>query len=358
MLRHSIRIAASNLSCLATHPVSCHIAITLKAGTNLSGFIRLAGLDQVPASLRGAMVAIGNFDGCHRGHQHVFRALKARAAALGVPALVLTFEPHPRDVFAPAPFMFRLTYADQKAEVAEALGLDGIVVMPFSLEFSHIVAEDFVTRFLVGALGVTGVSVGADFHFGYKRQGTPDFLRDAGVRHGFEVEILDMLDEGDDHISSSRIRALLGEGDVAGAAQLLGYHWFLSGVVVKGDQRGRELGFPTANTASPTGFGLLQGVYAVRAKLNGRLLDGVASYGKPMFNNERPPFETWIFDFDEDIYGETLEVALLGTVRGQVKFAGLDELIAAVNNDAAQARLLLQSTLPVSELDEKLGFFR
>jgi riboflavin kinase/FMN adenylyltransferase len=327
------------------------------AGADLT-FIRLAGLDQVPEALRGAMVAVGNFDGCHRGHQHVFRGLKARAAAAGVPALMLTFEPHPRDVFAPQPFMFRLTHADEKAEIAEALGLDGIVVMPFSREFSQIEAEDFVTRFLVGALAVKGVEVGADFHFGYQRKGTPAFLKDAGQRHGFDVEILDMLDEGDDHISSTRIRTLLGEGDVEGAAQLLGYHWFLSGPVVKGDQRGRELGFPTANVPTPTGFALMQGVYAVRAKLNGRLLDGVASYGKPMFNNERPPFETWIFDFDEMIYGETLEVALLGSVRGQVKFKGLDELIAAVNRDATQARHLLQSTLPVSELDQKLGFFR
>jgi riboflavin kinase / FMN adenylyltransferase len=324
----------------------------------LSGFIRLAGLDHVPPSLKGAMVAIGNFDGCHRGHQHVFMALKARAKALGVPALVLTFEPHPRDVFAPEPFMFRLTYADQKAKLAEAMGLDGIVVMPFSRAFSMIEAEDFVTRFLVEALAVTGVSVGADFHFGHQRKGTPAFLADAGIRHGFEVDILDLLDEGDDHISSSRIRGLLGEGDVVAASHLLGYHWFLSGEVVKGDQRGRELGFPTANIASPTGFGLKQGVYAVRARLGNRLLDGVASFGKPMFNNERPPFETWIFDFDEMIYGQTLEVSLLGMVRGQVKFAGLDELIAAVNRDAAQARKYLQTTVPVSDLDKKLGFFR
>jgi len=339
----------------------CFLAISpapLQGEFELSGFIRLAGLDQVPPSLKGAMVAIGNFDGCHRGHQHVFRAMKARAEALGVPAIVLTFEPHPRDVFAPQPFMFRLTYADQKARIAEALGLDGIVVMPFDLPFSHIEAEDFVTRFLVGALAVTGVAVGADFHFGYKRQGTPDFLKDAGRRHGFEVDILDMLDEGDDHISSSRIRSLLGEGNVVAASQLLGYHWYLSGEVVRGDQRGRELGFPTANVGTPTGFGLLQGVYAVRARLGTRLVDGVASYGKPMFNNERPPFETWIFDFDEQIYGQTLEVALLGHVRGQVKFRGLDELIAAVNNDAGLARRQLQSTQPVSELDARLGFFR
>jgi riboflavin kinase/FMN adenylyltransferase len=328
------------------------------AGTDLSGFIRLAGLDQVPPSLRGAMVAIGNFDGCHRGHQHVFRALQARARALGVPAIVLTFEPHPRDVFAPAPFLFRLTYGAEKARLAEALGLDGLVVMPFSRTFSQIEAEEFVTRFLVGALGVTGVSVGADFHFGHNRKGTPQFLRDAGTRHGFEVDVLDMLDEGDDHISSSRIRALLGEGNVEGASRLLGYHWFLRGPVVRGDQRGRELGFPTANVPTPTGFGLAQGVYAVRVRLGDRLLDGVASYGKPMFNNERPPFETWIFDFDEDIYGEELEVMLLGHVRGQVVFTSLDELIAAVGRDAKEARRLLQIAQPVLDIDVKLGYFR
>ena len=303
------------------------------------------------------MVAVGNFDGCHRGHQRVFSALRAKAREAGVPALVLTFEPHPRDVFAPAPFMFRLTHAEQKARIVEALGLDGIVVMPFSLEFSKIEAEDFVSRFLVDALDVRGVSVGADFHFGYKRRGTPDFLRASGEEHGFEVDILDMLDEGDDHISSSRIRAALGEGDVPAANQLLGYHWFLTGTVVKGDQRGRELGFPTANVASPTGFGLAQGIYAVRAKLGDRLLSGVAAYGKPMFNNERPPFETWIFDFDEDIYGREISVALISHVRGQKVFKGLDELIAAMTADGLSARDMLTRCGPLSELDRKLGFF-
>ena len=303
------------------------------------------------------MVAIGNFDGCHRGHQRVFTALKARAREAGVPALVLTFEPHPRDVFAPAPFMFRLTHAEEKARIVEALGLDGIVVMPFSLEFSHIEAEDFVSRFLVEALAVRGVSVGADFHFGYKRRGTPDFLKASGVSHGFAVEILDMLDEGDDHISSSRIRAALGEGDVPAANALLGYHWFVTGTVVKGDQRGRQLGFPTANVASPTGFGLAQGIYAVKVRLGDRLFGGAAAYGKPMFNNERPPFETWIFDFDEDIYGQEISVALIAHVRGQKVFSGLDELIAAMTADGLSARDLLTKCGPLSDLDGKLGFF-
>ena len=323
----------------------------------VSGFYRVWGLDGVPQDITGAMVAIGNFDGLHRGHQHVLTTLKARADAVGVPAIMLTFEPHPRDVFAPAPFMFRLTAGDAKARIAEALGLDGIVIMPFNREFSQISAEDFVSRFLVGALAVKGVTVGADFHFGFQRKGTPDFLKAAGKAQGFDVEVLDLLDEGDDHVSSSRIRAALIAGDVVGATRLLGYHWFFSGKVVLGDQRGRTLGFPTANMPTATGFGLAQGVYAVRARLGERLLDGVAAYGKPMFDNQRPPFETVLFDFDADIYGEDLAVALVGHIRGQMVFSGLDELIAAMKRDSARAREMLAACKPIGELDSKLGFF-
>lgn len=323
----------------------------------MSGFHRIWGLDNVPDAIKGAMVAIGNFDGLHRGHQHVFAALKARAKGAGVPAVMLTFEPHPRDVFAPAPFMFRLTTEEPKSRIAEALGLDGIVIQPFNREFSQISAEDFVSRFLIGALAVKGVTVGADFHFGFQRKGTPDFLKAAGETNGFGVEILDLLDEGDDHVSSSRIRTALTEGDVATATQLLGYHWFFSGKVVLGDQRGRTLGFPTANMPTPTGFGLAQGIYAVKARLGERLLDGVAAYGKPMFNNERPPFETVLFDFDEDIYGEDIAVALVAHIRGQMMFSGLDELIAQMRQDSARASEILAAAKPVGELDRRLGFF-
>lgn len=324
----------------------------------MTDFHYLSGLDDVPPHLRGALVAIGNFDGLHRGHQSVLDLLKARARQKGVPALVLTFEPHPRDVFAPNPFMFRLTTGKAKARLAEALGLDGIVVMPFTREFSQIEAEDFVARFLVGALGVSGVIVGADFHFGRQRRGTPAFLEAEGKRGGFAVEILDLLDEGDEVISSSRIRAALSEGGVAAANRLLGYHWFFDGCVVEGDKRGRELGYPTANTATDVGFGLAQGVYAVRARLGNRLLDGVAAYGKPMFDNQRPPFETHLFDFDEDIYGQTLSVALIGHIRGQEVFSGLEQLVAAMDRDSRKARELIAAAKPISELDERLGFFR
>ena len=323
----------------------------------MTSFYRLDGLDKVPEALKGAMIAIGSFDGVHRGHQSVLNRLKAKAKAAGVPAVMLTFEPHPRDVFAPAPFMFRLTPPDAKARLAAALGLDGIVLMPFSRDLSMVEAEDFVSRFLVKALRVSGVAVGADFHFGHNRRGTPDFLRNAGQVHGFAVDILDLLPEGEEPVSSSRIRAALAAGDVAAANGMLGYHWFFGGEVIKGDQRGRELGFPTANIATGSTFGLAQGVYAVRARLGEKLLDGVAAYGKPMFNNELPPFETYLFDFDADIYGRHLEISLIGHIRGQEKFAGLDELIAAMNRDSDRARKALAECRALSDLDRALGFF-
>jgi riboflavin kinase/FMN adenylyltransferase len=323
----------------------------------MTSFYRLDGLDNVPAALKGAMVAIGSFDGVHRGHQAVLERLKAQARARNVPAVMLTFEPHPRDVFAPAPFMFRLSPPDIKARLCAALGLDGIVLMPFSRDLSMVEAEDFVARFLVKALRVSGVVVGADFHFGHNRRGTPDFLRAAGAIHGFSVDILDLLPEGEEAVSSSRIRKALGEGDVALANVLLGYHWFFGGEVVKGDQRGRLLGFPTANIATASSFGLAQGVYAVRARLGEKLLDGVASFGKPMFNNELPPFETFLFDFDADIYGRHLEIALIGHIRGQEVYKGLDELIAAIARDSRKARESLGQCGPLGALDRALGFF-
>lgn len=324
----------------------------------VTNFVRLNNLDAVPPNLRGAYVAIGNFDGFHRGHQQVVETLKARAGEAGVPAMILTFEPHPRDVFAPVPFMFRLTDGDAKARLAQTFGLDAIAILPFDRAFSQIEAEDFVSRFLVDALGVSGVIVGSDFHFGRQRRGTPNFLRSAGEQHGFAVQTLNLMDEGDEPISSSRIRAALSEGAVTAANRLLGYHWFFDGCVVKGDQRGRELGYPTANTVTHSNFQLAQGVYAVRVRLGDRLLDGVAAFGKPMFNNQRPPFETHIFDFDEDIYGQTLSIALISHIRGQEVFSGLDELISAMDRDSGKARALIAKARPLSDLDMRLGFVR
>ncbi len=319
-------------------------------------FVRIGGLGAVPDALKGAIVAIGNFDGCHRGHQHVFAAARKLAEENSVPCVVLTFEPHPRDVFAPKPMLYRLTDGDAKAELVKALGFDGIAVMEFSRDLAGVEAPDFVARYLIDALDVSAVVVGGDFHFGKGRAGTPGFLKEQGQARGFAVEVVDMLDEGAEPVSSSRVRAALEAGDVAGANALLGYHHFFKGTVVRGDQRGRELGYPTANFAVPETCGLAQGVYAVKARLDGVVFDGVAAYGKPMFDNTKPPFETFIFDFDRDIYGQELEVALLGFIRGQMTFNGLDGLIAQMDHDSTQARIITAQARPLSKLDAALGF--
>ncbi len=200
--------------------------------------------------------------------------------------------------------------------------------------------------------------IGDDFRFGHNCRGTPDFPLAPPARCiSFSVDILDLLPEGEEAVSSSsRIRAALGGRDVPTANGLLGYHWFFGGEVVKGDQRGRELGFPTANIATSTSFGLAQGVYAVRARLGTRLLDGVASYGKPMFDNQLPPFETYLFDFDEDIYGARLDVALIGHVRGQEIFKGLDDLIAAIARRQRQSQRRAHTLRPDRRTGQEAGF--
>jgi riboflavin kinase / FMN adenylyltransferase len=318
----------------------------------------LDGLGAVPEALKRAVVVIGNFDGCHRGHQTVFHIGIERARALGVPALMFTFEPHPQDVFAPAPFMFRLTDGAMKARLAEAIGFDGIVVMPFTRDFARVTAEDFVDRYLVGAVNVSAAIVGADFRFGRARAGDSEFLQAAGRRAGFEVTIADMLDEGDAPVSSSRVRMALAEGRVEDANELLGYHHILEGRVIHGDRRGRELGYPTANIALSQLSQLRQGIYAVRVRHAGSRHDGVASYGtRVMFNDAEPLLEVFVFDFDGDLYDSVLEVGLVSYLRGEKKFGSVPELIEAMDADSASARAHLSASAALSPLDERLGLF-
>lgn len=318
----------------------------------------LDGLDTAPEAVKGAVVVIGNFDGCHRGHQSVFEVGIERARAAGRPALMFTFEPHPQDVFAPAPFMFRLTRGEMKARLAEAVGFDGIVVMPFTRDFSQTSAEDFIEKLLVGTLRVATVVVGADFRFGRKRAGTPEVLKEAGARIGFDVIVTDMLDEGDAPVSSSRVRAALTEGRVEDANELLGYHHLVGGRVIHGDKRGRELGYPTANIALSQLSQLKQGVYAVRVRHGGETHDGVASYGRRvMFDDGEPLFEAFLFDFDGDLYDSVLEVALVSFLREERKFESVDELVAAMDRDSAGASARLKHARALSPLDARLGLF-
>lgn len=297
-----------------------------------------------PPGLRGSVLAIGNFDGVHRGHQAVIARAKALADELGRPCAVLTFEPHPADVFAGGPAIFRLTPTLAKALALARLGtVDGMVVRSFDRDFAAIEAEDFVVRELVGRLDIAAAVVGYDFHFGRGRGGTPAFLAEAGLRHGFAVAVIDRIvaDQRGDlaAVSSTAIRKLLEGGDVAGAARLLGRPYFVLGTVIRGRQLGRTLGYPTANMELDPSCRLAHGIYAVRVERDGRRHGGVASFGRrPTFDNGAPLLETVLFDFAGDLYGERLEVDFVDWIRGEERFASAEALVARMRLDEAEAR--------------------
>jgi riboflavin kinase/FMN adenylyltransferase len=316
--------------------------------------------EALPSLLTGGVVAIGNFDGVHRGHQAVLSRALERAEALGVPALVLTFEPHPRSVFNPQKPVFRLTPAPLRARILEAMGFQSVIEYPFDVDFSQRSAEDFVRSILVEWLGAREVVTGFDFHFGKGREGGPAFLMEAGTRHGFGVTLVDAFrDEGADVVSSSRIRNLLADGNVSEAAGLLGYRFTVEAEVVKGNQLGRTLGFPTANMKLPLEATLRAGIYAVRFRRpDGVIRDGVASFGyRPtVTDNGAAWLETFVFDFSGDLYGETCSVSFFGHLRDEWKFDGLDPLVAQIRKDEQEARALLAGVRSIGGLDEKIAF--
>lgn len=323
-------------------------------------FYRLSGAAEFPASLRNAVVAIGNFDGVHRGHQAVLQCALDLAQQEGRPALVLTFEPHPRSFFKPGLPVDRLTTAAEKAELLHILGFDAVIEETFTADFAGLSAEEFVQTILVERLGAGRVVTGYDFHFGKGRRGTPDFLKDAGKQAGFTVSLVDAFaDEGGQPISSSRVRTLLGEGDVVGAAALLGYRYTVSEQVVHGKKLGRTLGFPTANMKLPPETHLKHGIYAVRfRRADGSIHDGVASFGRrPTVDDDGAPLlETFLFDFNGDLYDEIASVSFFGYLRGEVKFEGLDPLMLQMKRDEEEARALLAGVKPLSPLDRGFTF--
>jgi riboflavin kinase/FMN adenylyltransferase len=321
---------------------------------------RIENLKNLPAALGGGVVAIGNFDGVHRGHRAVLDRALEIAKETNRPALVLTFEPHPRTVFQPDRPVFRLTPAPLKAALLGALGFDGVVEQQFSKEFSAHTADEFIQSILIDGLKARHVITGFDFHFGKGRQGGPAYLMDAGNTRGFDVTLVDAFrDEGAEVVSSSRIRDRLAEGDVSEAAGLLGYRYCVSAQVIKGKQLGRTLGFPTANMALPDENRLAHGIYAVRFKTEaGTVHNAVASFGRrpSVDSNGEPWLETFLFDFTGDLYGQTCEVSFFGFLRGEEKFDGLDALMAQMRCDEAEARALLAGTVPLSDLDSAINF--
>jgi riboflavin kinase/FMN adenylyltransferase len=289
--------------------------------------------------LRGATVAIGNFDGVHRGHKAVIAAALARGRALGEPAAALTFEPHPRAFFHPDEPLFRLTPEAAKLRLLAAAGLDGAIVLTFNAELATLSAEDFVQRVLVDRFAISGAAIGFNFHFGANRAGSPEFLQAQGKQHGFAVDIVPPLLDGGRPVSSGPIRAALAAGRLDDAAEFLGYPWFVSGTVVHGDKRGRELGFPTANLRLDLTCALRHGIYAVRAAVGRRRYDGVASCGRrPMFDTGAVLLEIFLFDFSGDLYGAAIDVVFIAWLRDEAVFASAQELVRQMEEDTRRAR--------------------
>jgi riboflavin kinase/FMN adenylyltransferase len=301
-----------------------------------------------PPGLADAVIAIGNFDGVHRGHLAVIKRATTLAQELNCPGAVLTFEPHPADFFKGPNTIFRLTPRDAKARALEQLGIDGMIVITFDKDLASLPAEAFVAEILVRRLKVRAVVAGYDFHFGAGRSGSPALLKEAGKRHGFAVEIVARVMAGaaDDNeaASSTAARAALEAGDAERAIRLLGHPFAIIGKVIHGQELGRTLGFPTANLLPDPSCRLRHGIYAVRVVAGTKTYDGVASYGRrPTFDNGQALLEAFLFDFSGDLYGETIEVLFIGWIRAEAKFASAAALVAQMQRDDARAREILRA---------------
>lgn len=300
------------------------------------------GFEAVPPEAKGAVLALGNFDGVHRGHQILVRRAIDEARRIGCPAGVLLFEPHPREFFNPSAPHFRLTSLDEKLALFEEVGLDLAVVLKFDGALAGLDAQSFIAEVLVRGLAVAHVVIGYHFFFGRNRSGSAETMRAAGAAQGFGVTVVEPVANRGEPFSSTAIRLLLAEGDVRGAAEALGRPWRVKGPVIGGAQRGTDLGFPTANVALPKGTALGHGIFAVRVMLEGRSLDGAAYLGtRPTFDDGMPVLEVFLFDFDEKIYGREIEVSFIDKVRDDRKFHSAEELVRQMEADCAKAREIL-----------------
>lgn len=311
---------------------------------------RLTHDQPFPDSLRGAIIALGNFDGFHLGHQAVIGRAVQWGAHERRPVIVATFDPHPVRHFKPDTPPFRLTTLDQRERMFAAAGADAMLVFNFGQELASTTAEDFVTTLLAGKFGAAGVVTGEDFTFGKGRGGNAAVLKELGAVHGIAAEAVApvLLDGG--RISSGRIREALQAGDPGTAIHQLTRPFAVEGKIIHGDGRGKELGWPTANMELGNYLRPKYGIYAVRVHLDdGSEHDGVASLGvRPMFDPPQELLEAVLFDFDGDLYGRTIEVALHHYLRPEAKFDSVEALMAQMDQDAAEARRLLAAGVPLA----------
>ncbi len=305
-------------------------------------FLHLQNPLQLPTKLQGLVLAIGNFDGLHRGHRSVVDRAIRMGERLRRPVALLSFDPHPRLFFQPGLQLFHLSTGGAKARLAERAGLDALITLDFNAELASKTADEFIQQILVDRLAISGAVVGFDFQFGAKRSGNADLLVQAGKRLGFAVEVVPEFKDATEEISSTIIRSKLAAGDVATANRLLGYEWFVIGEVLHGRKVGRTIGYPTANLRLAEDCGLKHGIYAVRFTVDGKTHSGVASFGRrPTFDNGAPLLEVFVFDFNGDLYGKIVEVAFVGFIRVEAKFETVDTLVAQMDRDSAEARRLL-----------------
>lgn len=298
----------------------------------------------VPPALQRASVAIGNFDGVHMGHRAVLDAAKVAARPGGRPAGVVVFEPHPRKFFRPEKPLFLLTSLDRKLELFEAYGLDIAVVLPFDATLASLSPESFVRDVLVDGLQIRHATTGYDFFFGKGREGNPKVLRVLGNKYDFGVTIVKAIGSSGEIYSSTRIRELLAEGDVAGAADMLGYYWRINGVVEHGAGRGGNMGFPTANIRLQHEAALSHGIYAVRVFVEGRKYNAAAYLGtRPTFDAGAPLLESFLFDFDGDLYGHAIIVEFVDFIRADAKFKSAEALMTQMQVDCAKAQQILSA---------------
>ncbi|AGA64246.1 Riboflavin kinase / FMN adenylyltransferase [Liberibacter crescens BT-1] len=312
----------------------------------------------LPESIKGGVVAIGNFDGLHRGHCLIIK--KVLQIAKGRPTLILTFEPHPRTILKPHSQIFKLSTRSIKVKILKFMGLSALIEYQFSLKLAACSAEEFVTNVLVKWLKAKQIVIGIDFQFGKEREGNGKFLQEKGLQYGFEVTLVNKLfDNNTKVISSSNIRNALENGLVDEAANLLGYRFTVESEVIYGQKLGRKLGYPTANMQLHSSVNLKKGVYAVRFRTQeGISYGGVASFGyRPtVIKNGVPLLETFVFDFSQEIYQQICAVSFFDFLRSEIKFDNLNALVTCMRKDEERSRTLLENRKPLNKIDRMIAF--
>jgi len=303
----------------------------------------VTGMNIYDKILDASVVTIGNFDGVHRGHAEIFAHLRRKSCDRGLPSVVVTFEPHPLKVLAPESAPLLLTTFEQKAALIEESGIDHLVVVPFSQEFSRLSARDFVLKILCTPLGMRHIIIGHDYAFGRGREGNFKTLENLGVLNGFTLEDLPPLGEEGAIFSSSLVRSAVADGDMDTAARILGRYYRISGTVVHGREIGQTLGFPTANISTANELIPPDGVYAVMAQVDGQLVNGACNIGfNPTFGGDTRTIEVFLFDYSGQIYGHRIEVHFVQRLRSVQKFPDVVALKSAISRDVANARIILE----------------